>query len=250
MIAAKDVSKEYRTGESPLTVLSNVTLSVGRGEFVAIVGPSGSGKTTLLSLLAGLDTPNRGEIVLDGTVISTMSEDERSRIRGSKVGFIFQNFQLIPTLTARENVRVPLDLQESLKRSSSDLDDIAENLLTRVGLSHRMDHYPLQLSGGEQQRVAVARAFSNNPAIVFADEPTGNLDSANGEGVIELIREHNKTSDTTVVLVTHDLKLAELADRVIKIADGKIGEEIINRVLNDSGSSGTMTGRPLIDSTE
>lgn len=250
MIAAKDVSKEYRTGESPLTVLSNVTLSVGRGEFVAIVGPSGSGKTTLLSLLAGLDTPNRGEIVLDGTVISTMSEDERSRVRGSKVGFIFQNFQLIPTLTARENVRVPLDLQESLKRSSSDLDDIAENLLTRVGLSHRMDHYPLQLSGGEQQRVAVARAFSNNPAIVFADEPTGNLDSANGEGVIELIREHNKTSDTTVVLVTHDLKLAELADRIIKIADGKIGGEIINRVPNDSGSSGTMTDRPLIDSAE
>jgi putative ABC transport system ATP-binding protein len=198
-------------------VLKDITFELEAGAFLSIVGPSGSGKTTLLGLLAGLDRPTSGTIVLDGVDLGTLDEDARARWRRHRVGFVFQTFQLIPTLTARENVQVPLELA-----GADDAADVATALLARVGLAERAHHYPVQLSGGEQQRVAVARAFSTRPRILFADEPTGNLDAANGATVIDLMTALNVEYGTTLVLVTHDLDLAARARRTIRLADGAI----------------------------
>ncbi len=217
MLIAKDLEKTYRSGDRALTVLRDVNLHVEAGDFVAILGPSGSGKTTLLGLLAGLDTPSRGSVRLAGTDLAGLSEDERARFRRETVGFVFQSFQLIPSLTARENVQVPLEL-----RGDSGAGQRAAELLARVGLRDRLDHYPAQLSGGEQQRVALARAFVHEPSILFADEPTGNLDAATGESIIGLMEELNRERRTTLVLVTHDSALAQRARRTIRLADGVI----------------------------
>jgi putative ABC transport system ATP-binding protein len=217
MLIADDLQKSYRSGGRPLAALKNVSFQVEPGETVAIVGPSGSGKTTLLGLLAGLDRPSGGRVLLDGTDLGALSEDQRARLRREKIGFVFQSFQLIPTLTARENVAVPLDLAGNGGGAAR-----ADELLERVGLGGRGHHYPAQLSGGEQQRVAVARAFIHRPSILFADEPTGNLDAATGERVIELMMELNREIGTTLVLVTHDPDLASRARRVIRLADGAV----------------------------
>jgi putative ABC transport system ATP-binding protein len=217
MLLARDLTKEYRSGDNTLAVLRDVSFSIPQGSFVAIVGPSGSGKTTLLGLLAGLDTPTRGQVLLDDADLTALSEDGRAKLRGQKVGFVFQSFQLIPTLTALENVQVPLEL-----RGESGAADRARDLLRRVGLGDRLHHFPMQLSGGEQQRVAIARAFSNAPRILFADEPTGNLDSDTGGRIVELLESLNRESNATVVLVTHDHALASRAQRVIRLSDGRV----------------------------
>ena len=217
MLVARELSKEYRSGENTLAVLRDVSFSIPQGAFVAIVGPSGSGKTTLLGLIAGLDTPTRGKILLDDADLTAMDEDQRARLRGEKVGFVFQSFQLISTLTAIENVQVPLEL-----RGESGAAERARELLTRVGLGDRLDHFPTQLSGGEQQRVAIARAFSNSPRILFADEPTGNLDSETGGRIVQLLEELNRESRTTIILVTHDPALAARAQRIIRLSDGRV----------------------------
>jgi putative ABC transport system ATP-binding protein len=224
MLAARELTKEYQSGTTRLAVLRDVTFDIAQGDFVAIVGPSGSGKTTLLGLLAGLDLPTRGTVLLDGSDLTRLSEDARAKLRGEKVGFIFQSFQLIPTLTAVENVQVPLEL-----RGDSDAAERARDLLTRVGLGDRTGHFPSQLSGGEQQRVAIARAFANQPRILFADEPTGNLDGATGARIVELLDELNRESGATVVIVTHDLTLAEHAQRVIRLKDGVVVEDRAGR---------------------
>ena len=217
MLEARELTKEYQSGERRLSVLRDVTFTVPDGAFVAIVGPSGSGKTTLLGLLAGLDVPSHGTVVLDGADMSRMSEDQRAKLRGEKVGFVFQSFQLIPTLTALENVQVPLEL-----RGDDGAPARSRELLTRVGLGDRAHHFPNQLSGGEQQRVAIARAFSNSPRLLFADEPTGNLDSDTGAHIVELLETLNRESGTTIILVTHDLTLAHRAQRIIRLADGVV----------------------------
>jgi putative ABC transport system ATP-binding protein len=223
MLIAQDLEKRYRSGERSLTVLHNVNLSIPEGEFVAILGPSGSGKTTLLGLLAGLDTPSSGRVEIAGTDLSALSEDERARFRRDAVGFVFQSFQLIPSLTAQENVQIPLEL-----KGEAGAAERARDLLGRVGLGDRLDHYPMQLSGGEQQRVALARAFVHSPRVLFADEPTGNLDVATGRAIVELMEGLNREAGTTLVLVTHDLDLAARARRVIRLADGA--------VVSDSGA--------------
>jgi len=220
MLEARQLTKEYRVGDRPLTVLRDVSFSIPQGAFVAVIGPSGSGKTTLLGLLAGLDTPSRGTVLLDGADLGTLDEDHRARLRGEKVGFVFQSFQLIPTLTAIENVQVPLEL-----RGDSHAADRARELLKRVGLGDRLDHFPTELSGGEQQRVAIARAFSNEPRILFADEPTGNLDSDTGQRIVELLEQFNRESGATIVLVTHDAALAARAGRTIRLSDGVVVED-------------------------
>ena len=234
MLVARHLTKQYRSGEHELTVLRDVNFSLPQGAFVAIVGPSGSGKTTLLGLLAGLDTPSSGTVLLDDEDFSALDEDERARLRGEKVGFVFQGFQLIPTLTALENVQVPLEL-----RGDSGADVRARELLRRVGLGDRLHHFPTQLSGGEQQRVAIARAFSNAPRILFADEPTGNLDSDTGGRIVELLEALNRESGTTIVLVTHDLGLAGRAERIVRLADGLVVED------TGSGEPGAENG-PLV----
>ena len=220
MLVTKGLTKEFPSGTQRLTVLRDVSFEIADGSFVAIVGPSGSGKTTLLGLLAGLDTPTRGEVYLDSKPLHGMSEDGRARLRGDKVGFVFQSFQLIPTLTAVENVAVPLELRGDAGAASR-----AAELLKRVGLAERLDHYPSQLSGGEQQRVAIARAFANRPKVLFADEPTGNLDGTTGQRIVDLLEELNAAERTTVVLVTHDLALAGRAGRIIRLSDGTIVED-------------------------
>ncbi|HEY7860800.1 MAG TPA: ABC transporter ATP-binding protein [Gemmatimonadaceae bacterium] len=197
-----------------------MSFTIAGGEFVAIVGPSGSGKTTLLGLLAGLDAPSAGSVRLDDVDLATLSEDARARLRGAKVGFVFQSFQLIPTLTALENVRVPLDL-----RGDESAQSRATELLARVGLADRVHHYPVRLSGGEQQRVAIARAFVNSPSVLFADEPTGNLDQSTGLRIVELLEELNRDAGTTVVIVTHDTELAAHARRIIRLSDGLVVED-------------------------
>jgi putative ABC transport system ATP-binding protein len=217
MLVAQDVTQRYQSGTRTLTVLDGVSFEIAQGAFVAIVGPSGSGKTTLLGLLAGLDTPSHGRVLLDGVDLNALTEDARARLRGEKVGFVFQSFQLIPTLTAVENVSVPLEL-----RGDPEASPRARELLARVGLADRAAHLPAQLSGGEQQRVAIARAFANRPRILFADEPTGNLDGATGGRIIELIESLNRESGSTVVLVTHDASLADRTDRIIRLADGRV----------------------------
>jgi putative ABC transport system ATP-binding protein len=220
MLVSRDLTKEYQSGLQKLAVLKNVTFEIPQGSFVAIVGPSGSGKTTLLGLLAGLDVPSRGTVELDGVDLNALSEDARAQLRGQKVGFVFQGFQLIPTLTALENVQVPLEL-----RGESGAPARARELLTRVGLGDRLHHFPTQLSGGEQQRVAIARAFSNRPRILFADEPTGNLDGTTGGRIVELLTALNREEGATVVLVTHETFLAERAQRIIRLADGEVVED-------------------------
>jgi putative ABC transport system ATP-binding protein len=216
MLRCDALTKTYRSGGRELTVLNDISFAVEPGGFVAVVGPSGSGKTTLLGLLAGLDRPTSGTVHLDGADLTTLDGDALARLRSGKVGFVFQSFQLIPTLTARENVQVPLELRGEAAA------DRATELLERVGLADRADHYPAQLSGGEQQRVALARAFSSRPKVLFADEPTGNLDARTGAGIIDLMTELNRDLGTTLVLVTHDLDLAGRARRTIRLADGRI----------------------------
>jgi putative ABC transport system ATP-binding protein len=216
MLRCDALTKTYRSGGRELTVLNDISFTVEPGGVVAVVGPSGSGKTTLLGLLAGLDRPTSGTVHLDGADLTTLDGDALARLRGGKVGFVFQSFQLIPTLTARENVQVPLELR------GEPAAERATELLARVGLADRADHYPAQLSGGEQQRVALARAFSTLPKVLFADEPTGNLDARTGAGIIDLMTELNRDLGTTLVLVTHDLDLAGRARRTIRLADGRI----------------------------
>jgi putative ABC transport system ATP-binding protein len=225
MLIARDLSKEYRSGDNTLAVLRDVSFSIPQGALVAIVGPSGSGKTTLLGLLAGLDAPTSGQVILDGADMTAMDEDQRAQLRGEKVGFVFQSFQLISTLTALENVQVPLEL-----RGERGAGERAAELLRRVGLGDRLDHFPTQLSGGEQQRVAIARAFANEPRILFADEPTGNLDSETGARIVELLESLNRESATTIVLVTHDLTLAARAERVIRMSDGRVVSDTLSEV--------------------
>ena len=217
ILQSQSLGRTYRSGGRDLTVLKDITFRVEPGEFLAILGPSGSGKTTLLGLLAGLDRPTTGTVYLDGQDLGRLSEDERARVRSEKVGFVFQAFQLIPTLTAQENVQVPLELRGERNPGSA-----ARELLARVGLGGREHHYPAQLSGGEQQRVAVARGFSSRPKLLFADEPTGNLDAATGATIIDLMVGLNRDLGTTMVLVTHDLDLARQAHRTIRLADGSI----------------------------
>jgi putative ABC transport system ATP-binding protein len=218
MIRAEGLEKSYTSGGRPLPVLRSIDLEIPAEAFVAIVGPSGSGKTTLLGLLAGLDEPTAGRVYLDGEDISALTEDGRADFRSRNVGFVFQTFHLLPTLTALENVLVPLEL----RGESDGIRERGTALLERVGLGARLDHYPAQLSGGEQQRVALARAFANEPKILFADEPTGNLDQETGAGIVEIMQEMNRDARTTLVLVTHDLSLAELAHRVIGLAGGSV----------------------------
>ncbi len=211
------LGKKYKSGSRELTVLQDVSFSINEGETFAIVGPSGSGKTTLLGLCAGLDRSDTGTVELCGQELSTLSEDELALLRNRNVGFIFQNFQLLPTLSALENVVVPLELQGVKKPGV-----VGKELLEKVGLKERMHHYPSQLSGGEQQRVALARAFSAKPAILFADEPTGNLDQETGDTVVNLLFELNKEAGTTLVIVTHDMELAQKTQRVLRLKGGKV----------------------------
>ena len=218
MLSVSQLTKQYRTAHNTdLTVLDDVSFKLEAGDTFAIVGPSGSGKTTLLGLCAGLDRATSGSVSLNNIALDPLSEDERAEVRNKYVGFVFQNFQLIPTLTALENVMVPLEL-----RGDKSAENVARELLAKVGLTDRLDHYPAQLSGGEQQRVCIARAFSNSPKILFADEPTGNLDADNAAGIVDLIFELNRTAGTTLVLVTHDAELAQRTQRILKIKGGKM----------------------------
>jgi putative ABC transport system ATP-binding protein len=220
LIIAQQLTQTYSSAGRPLTVLANVDLTIESESFIAIVGPSGSGKTTLLGLLAGLDRPTAGSVHLNGQDLSALTDDERARFRAQNVGFVFQTFQLIPTLTALENVMVPIEL------AGTDRDGRAQqralHLLADVGLGDRVEHYPAQLSGGEQQRVALARAFANEPKVLFADEPTGNLDAETGHRIIDLLVQLNTAARTTLILVTHDLELAGRAHRIVRLAGGRI----------------------------
>ena len=220
ILEAKALTKSYRSGDGSLTVLKDVSFSVPAAGSCAIVGPSGSGKTTLLGLCAGLDVPSSGSVLLDGRDLGSLSEDERARLRSETVGFVFQNFQLLPTLTAIENVMVPLEL-----RGERQIRDVAASLLKKVGLAERLHHYPAQLSGGEQQRVALARAFLNRPKILFADEPTGNLDNETSDTIVDLLFDLNASSGTALVLVTHNLDLARKAGRIIQLKGGRLVED-------------------------
>lgn len=220
ILETRQLTKTYPSGDRKLTVIDNVSFEVERGMTAAIVGPSGSGKTTLLGLCAGLDQPSAGEVILRGTRVTALDEEERAALRNRYVGFVFQTFQLIPTLTALENVMVPLELSKQ-----PDARKISTDWLERVGLGERLDHYPTQLSGGEQQRVALARAFVNEPEILFADEPTGNLDTKTGSIIEDLLFQLNREVGTTLILVTHDLKLAERTKRMLYLEGGELFEE-------------------------
>lgn len=227
-IEVRHLSKTIENSASRVEILRDVSFTVPRGQFLAIMGASGSGKSTLLGLLAGLDTATAGSVVLDGTDITNLKEDELARLRGRKIGFVFQSYQLVATLTAEENVLLPAELSGFNGQSR----DRARDLLERVGLMERRHHYPVQLSGGEQQRVALARAFMTRPPILMADEPTGNLDSANGQHVLDLLLELNREEKTTLVLVTHDRKLAEYADRILTLSDGRVlKDELAEKVV-------------------
>jgi len=217
ILKVENLCKNYPSGDRRLEIIKDVSFSFRRGASGAIVGPSGSGKTTLLGLCAGLDLPTSGTVTLDGTDLSTLDEDGRAILRNKSVGFVFQNFQLIPTLSAVENVMVPAEL-----RGDTGIEARAADLLSKVGLAERRDHYPVQLSGGEQQRVAIARAFINTPAILFVDEPTGNLDTGTKDHVANLLFELNRAAGTTLILVTHDLNMAGRAERILEIVDGRL----------------------------
>jgi len=226
MLKVERLTKTYAAAAGPLTVLKGVTLSVDAGATLAVVGPSGSGKTTLLGLCAGLDQPTAGSVTLNGTDLGRLTEDERALLRNDWVGFVFQNFQLIPTLTALENVLVPLELSRSVARRAGDWFAEARSLLERVGLGDRLEHYPVQLSGGEQQRVSLARAFVNRPKILFCDEPTGNLDDETAQAMVELVFGLNRERGTTLVLVTHNLDLAGRCSRIVRLRGGAVvGDE-------------------------
>jgi putative ABC transport system ATP-binding protein len=222
MIEVRGLKKSIRNGTRVVEILRGIDLVIPQGQFVAIMGASGSGKSTLLGLLAGLDSPSEGDVLLDGVAIAHLAEDKLAGVRGSKIGFVFQSYQLIPTLTAFENVLLPHELNARPPLQAKDGRAKATALLTAVGLADRLDHYPVQLSGGEQQRVALARAFVLEPPIVLADEPTGNLDSANGEHVLELLTGRQRESNTTLVMVTHDPQVAARADRQIHLRDGLV----------------------------
>ena len=233
ILDVENINKTYKSAGKSLTVLHQINFSIKKGSTVAITGPSGSGKTTLLGLCAGLDQPTSGEIILNGNPLSKKSEDELANIRNQNIGFIFQNFQLMPTLTALENVMVPMEL-----RGEKNIKNYALELLEKVGLANRADHYPVQLSGGEQQRVSLARAFSNKPAILFADEPTGNLDGETSDKIEKLLFELNVLAGTTLVIVTHNMDLAAKTDRIIKLKSGKIiSDETKALVENHSNSN-------------
>jgi len=219
ILRTRGLTRQFRSGPKTITVLGDVDLDVARGEFVAIMGPSGSGKSTLLALLAGLDRPSAGSVEIDGEPIEAMSESELAMVRRRKVGFVFQSFHLLANFTATENVMLPVELLGGASPRQR-----AQQLLERVGLSGRGHHYPSQLSGGEQQRVALARAFAPDPSVLLADEPTGNLDSANGGIVLDMMLNLRRDHGTTLVLVTHDPALAELADRVVRLRDGRVVE--------------------------
>jgi putative ABC transport system ATP-binding protein len=222
VLLAEGLTKIYKSADRDLTVLDNVTFKATQGESLSIIGPSGSGKTTLLGLCAGLDVPSSGGISLMGLKLNAMSEDDRAYVRNQFVGFVFQNFQLLSTLTALENVMVPLEL-----RGEKNVAPKAKDLLARVGLSERFNHYPSQLSGGEQQRVAMARAFITSPRILFADEPTGNLDEENAKQITDLLFSMNREEKTTLILVTHNLELAEMTERILQMKGGKLINERI-----------------------
>jgi putative ABC transport system ATP-binding protein len=228
LIEVRNVRKWIQNGARRVEILKGISLSIPAGQFVAIVGASGSGKSTLLGLLAGLDTPSEGEIWLDGVPIHNLAEAELSAVRGSKIGFVFQSYQLIQTLTALENVLLPYELNVAGSGLAQ-----ARKLLTEVGLAERIHHYPVQLSGGEQQRVALARAFVVEPPIVMADEPTGNLDSENGVKVLDLLLDRNRRAGTTLVLVTHDPEVASRADRKIVLRDGQIVEDTLPTLVHE-----------------
>lgn len=230
ILRAENLTKTYQSGGRTLTVLNSVSFEIQPGDTFSIVGPSGSGKTTLLGLCAGLDRASSGSIYLNNIKLDTLSEDERAAVRNQYVGFIFQNFQLLPTLTALENVMVPLEL-----RGEKGAGKTAKELLERVGLGQRGHHYPTQLSGGEQQRVSLARAFANRPKILFADEPTGNLDTDTSSTVVDLIFELNREAGTTLVLVTHDLELASRTQRIIRIKGGNLVSDTLteNRIATN-----------------
>ena len=221
MLKVQRLTKSYASAGGSLTVLKEVSFELRAGASLAIVGPSGSGKTTLLGLCAGLDRPSSGDVILAGQSIGALSEDERALVRNAHVGFVFQNFQLVPTLTALENVLVPVELRGE---GGAEAEREAQSLLGRVGLGERTDHYPIQLSGGEQQRVALARAFMNRPKILFCDEPTGNLDGDTAHAMVELIFKLNHERGTTLVLVTHDLELARRCERIIRLKSGAVVE--------------------------
>src|SRR5262245_55544202 len=230
MIQLANVSKVVTSGSEQLTILHSLDLSISRGQFVSVIGPSGSGKSTLLGLIAGLDAPTSGSISLGGHDITKMGEDELAELRGRLVGFIFQSFHLIPSLTAYENILVPMEIMGVSKAGER-----AQTLLEEVGLRERVHHYPSQLSGGEQQRVAIARAFANEPEILLADEPTGNLDTKNGEHIFDLLLNLNRVYSTTLLLVTHDHHLADKADRKISLSAGRIAED---RLMEGKGTRG------------
>ncbi len=217
VLAAHDLSKEVSSPEGSLTILDGVSFNISAGESVAVVGPSGAGKSTLLALLAGLDLPTNGHVVLNGANLSELDEDGRARVRAESVGFVFQSFHLVPSLNALENVMLPLELA-----GGEDARGASRKIIDKVGLGDRWSHYPAQLSGGEKQRVAIARAFATEPAVLFADEPTGNLDSRTGSNIMELMFDLNRSSSTTLVLVTHDLSLAERCDRVLSLDIGRL----------------------------
>lgn len=234
MLQIENLTKTYTSGNRSLTVLKNVSFSVEDSSTVAIVGPSGSGKSTLLGLCAGLDQPTSGQVVLEGINLSVMSEDQRAEVRNRNIGFVFQNFQLLPTLTAIENVMVPAEL-----RGQRGAYDRAYTLLEKTGLVDRIHHYPSQLSGGEQQRVALARAFINKPKILFADEPTGNLDDDTSSGITDLLFSLNRDSGTTLILVTHDLELAGLTERILRLRSGEVISDTMNAPsLYNTGQKG------------
>lgn len=222
ILEVTDITQQFRSGDQKLTVLDQINFSVEEGTTCAIVGPSGSGKTTLLGLCAGLDRPTEGNISLNQIDLGPLTEDQRAQVRNKHVGFVFQTFQLVPTLTALENVMVPLELRGT---NPKEVEHDARELLTEVGLGERLQHYPTQLSGGEQQRVAIARAFINRPKILFADEPTGNLDSETGHTIEELLFDLNRISGTTLVLVTHDHSLADQCQRIIHLKNGRIDSD-------------------------
>jgi putative ABC transport system ATP-binding protein len=225
MIELREISKTVMSGSEPLTILHPLTARIPRGQFVAVVGPSGSGKSTLLGLIAGLDAPTSGSVLIDGVDITLLDEDALARLRGEKIGIVFQFFHLIPSLTAHENVAVPMEIAGIAEAA-----DRAAALLEEVGLTGRAHHYPSQLSGGEQQRVALARALANSPPIVLADEPTGNLDSTNGRLIMKLLRDIHRARGTTLVLVTHDAELAAQADARIVLRDGRVVEHDLEGV--------------------
>ena len=232
MIKIRNLTKTVSSGDESLTILDDVNIEIPDGQFVAITGASGSGKSTMLGLIAGLDAPSSGSIEIDGEDVTTMNEDALARLRSEKIGFVFQSFHLIPSLTALENILIPMEI-----RGLSDAKDRTENLIEAVGLTDRGHHYPSELSGGEQQRVAIARAFANRPSILLADEPTGNLDSKNGRHIFELMQDLHTRNNVTLVLVTHDSTLAAEAERRIVLEEGRVALDEINRRDSESQKS-------------